>query len=111
MSEQINLPKVILQLINSQNEYNSFEFAENFADTAIVHDESKEHHGKAEIKQWNEETNEKYKTQLKPIDFSSTEKESILTTMVSGNFPGSPIQLKYHFIIKDEKIRQLSIKS
>lgn len=111
MSEQINLPKVILQLINSQNEQNSFKFTENFADKAIVYDEGKEYHGKAEIKHWNEETNQKYKTKLEPIDFLAGEKENILTTMVSGNFPGSPIQLKYYFMINDEKITQLNIRA
>lgn len=34
----------------------------------------------------------------------------VVTAQVSGNFPGSPVQLRYYFTLKDSKIATLLIK-
>jgi len=36
--------------------------------------------------------------------------ETVVTTQVSGNFDGSPVQLHYHFTLKGDKISVLSIR-
>ena len=37
--------------------------------------------------------------------------QSLVTADVSGNFPGSPVQLRYNFILKDDKIATLLIRA
>jgi len=44
---------------------------------------------------------------MKPLEYS--EAERILTTEVSGNFPGSPIMMKYHYEFEDGLIQALKI--
>ena len=34
----------------------------------------------------------------------------VVTAGVSGNFPGSPVQLTYHFTLQEDKIARLLIK-
>ena len=47
----MKLPKLIADLIATQDKYDSKTFAEIFSDEAIVHDEGKTYHGKTEIRQ------------------------------------------------------------
>lgn len=44
---------------------------------------------------------------MEPLDYN--ERENILSAEISGSFPGSPIILKFHFEIIDEKIQQLKV--
>ena len=51
--------------------------------------------------------NENYKTVMKPLEYTKT--ENILSAAISGNFPGSPLVLKYDFEIVNDKIQSLKI--
>lgn len=103
----MNLPTVVADLVKAQNLFDAVAYADCFSEIAVVFDEGKTHTGKAEIKNWIEKANEAYKAQMKPIAYSAT--EEILKAEISGDFPGSPIVLAYHFELKDELIQSLSI--
>ncbi len=111
MSENIAIPQLLTALVKAQNNHDSDKFAALFTTNAIVHDEGETHHGPAEIKQWNEAANEKYRATLESTEFLTHENGGILTVTVSGNFAGSPALLKYAFTFDGEKIRTLSIHS
>ena len=110
-NNDMNLPKLIADLMAAQDKYDSNAFAENFSNDAIVHDEGKTYKGKKEIRQWNETTNARYKTKYQPLKISKKGDEIILTAKVSGTFDGSPITLKYNFQIKEAKITSLRISN
>lgn len=105
----MKLPKVISDLLTTQQKFDSKAYADCFSETAIVLDEGSMHKGHKEIQQWNEKTNLKYKTILDPIGFVTIGDANILTTKVSGSFEGSPIVLNYHFELKNGKIEGLKI--
>lgn len=105
----MNLNEVVIRLIEAQNHHNSLAYAECFTETAIVHDEGKTHKGKAEIRQWIENSNRQYNTVLKPLDYQESEAKSLLTAEVSGNFPGSPAILSFHIELNNELINSLEI--
>jgi len=109
MTESNTLPKPLADFIAAQNEFNTDAFVKTFADNATVHDEGGDYRGSAEIKRWNETTNEKYKTKMEAIAFVQSGGESILTIMMSGTFPGSPLPAKFHFVLKEGKIASLRI--
>ena len=106
---KLELPEIIMALLNAKNVYDSNAYSELFTINAVVHDEGKDYHGIAEIKKWNEATNKKYRVTLEPIDFLKRDKVSILTVRVTGNFDGSPATLKYNFTFEGEKIKTLDI--
>lgn len=103
----MNLPKVITELVKTQNSFDSAAYAQCFSETAIVFDEGKTHNGKTEIEKWIDQSNKEYKATMKPLDYN--EKENILSAEISGSFPGSPIILKFHFDIADGKIQHLKV--
>lgn len=105
----MNLPKVVADLVETQNSFDSVAYAHCFSETAVVFDEGKTHHGKKEIEQWIADSNERYRATMKPISFEENETESFLKAETSGNFPGSPIVLTYHFVITNDLIQSLKV--
>lgn len=103
----MNLPKVIEELVKTQNEFDSVAYANCFTDDAQVSDEGKTHNGKAEIEKWIDKSNKDYKATMEPVDYD--EKEDILSAKIAGSFPGSPLILKFHFKITDGKIQSLKV--
>ncbi|WP_445430658.1 nuclear transport factor 2 family protein [Chryseobacterium indoltheticum] len=105
----MNLPKVITDLVEAQNDFDSVAYANCFSDTAVVFDEGKTHNGRKEIEHWIADANERYKSVMKPINYEENAAESILKAEVSGTFPGSPIVLKFHVEIVDGQIQRLKV--
>lgn len=105
----MNLPKVITDLVKAQNDFDSVSYAKCFSDTAVVFDEGKMYNGRKEIEHWIADSNERYKSVMKPVSYEENDTKSILKAEVSGNFPGSPIVLKFHFEIADGQIQHLKV--
>ncbi|MFD2584247.1 nuclear transport factor 2 family protein [Pedobacter vanadiisoli] len=105
----MNLPKIITNLINAQNSFDSIAYTNCFSETAVVSDEGKTHNGRVEIHHWIEESNEKYKSVMKPLEYTENGTSGVLSAECSGTFPGSPIVLKFHFDIADGLIQQLKV--
>jgi len=103
----MNLPKVVEELVKTQNNFDSLAYAKCFTEKAVVFDEGKTHNGRKEIEKWIDKSNKDYQATMKPLEYST--KEEILKVEVSGKFPGSPIVLSYHLEIADELIRSLRI--
>ena len=103
----MNLPKVITDLVKTQNNFDSTAYANCFAETAEVFDEGKTHKGRKEIAHWIADANNRYQATMQPLSFN--EAEGILKAETSGNFEGSPIVLSYHLEITDGLIQSLKI--
>jgi hypothetical protein len=105
----MNLPKVITNLIEAQDKYDSAAYANCFSETGVMFDEGKIHNGRREIQDWIEEGNQKYKTVMRPLEFAETGTTGVLSSEISGSFDGSPIILKFNFEINDGLIQSLKI--
>ena len=103
----MNLPKVVTDLIKTQNHFDSVAYANCFTKTAVVFVEGKTHNGRKEIEKWIDEANKKYQATMKPLKYSET--EHTLKTEVSGTFPGSPIVMTYLYEFQDDLIKSLKI--
>lgn len=105
----MNLPKVVSDLVATQNNFDSFAYANCFSETAVVYDEGKTHKGRKEIGHWISDANARYEATIHPVSFEEKGLESILKANTSGNFDGSPIVLSYHLEIADGLIQSLKI--
>jgi ketosteroid isomerase-like protein len=105
----MELPKLIARFIETQNNHDNKAFADCFTDSAIVRDEGKTHTGKAEIRQWIEHANDKYQSLMIPHNYEESGSKGVLTAEVSGTFPGSPIVLQFHFVLKHDLIDSLKV--
>lgn len=105
----MNLPKVVNDLIQAQNNFDSVAYADCFSETGEMLDEGKIYKGRDAVQQLIEETNEKYRSVMKPLEYTENGTSSILAAEVSGTFPGSPLVLKFHFNIINGKIEYLKV--
>jgi hypothetical protein len=105
----MDLPIILKNLLQAQENFDSILYSECFSDDATVFDEGKTYKGIEEIKSWNEKTNEEYKIKLEVLEVFNKDQMSVLTTKISGTFEGSPIVLKYQFEIENDKISSLKI--
>ena len=103
------LPAAIRQMLDAQANFDTIEFTAAFAMNAIVNDENQVYHGRKEIRQWNETTNTKYQPCFEVLDVFKINDEHILTIRMSGNFPGSPLAVKFHITLNDDLIVLLKI--
>ncbi|TCC82680.1 nuclear transport factor 2 family protein [Pedobacter hiemivivus] len=103
----MNLPEVIKNLVKAQDESDASAYAGCFSQTATVVDEGNTYQGSTAIQDWIDKANKQYQTVMKPLAYAETEK--ILQAEVSGNFPGSPIVLRYHFSFENNLIKTLKI--
>jgi hypothetical protein len=81
-----------------------------FTKDATVHDENQEYQGLEAIKSWKEQTTAKYHYVVEPLRAAVTEKNVRLHARLSGNFPGSPAELDYTFVLANGKIASLDIR-
>lgn len=74
-------------------------------------DEHREHRGRTAITRWKTEASAKYHYTSTPMAVAVTGSEVMVTARLTGDFPGSPIDLQYRFVLEDDKIARLEITS
>ncbi len=80
-----------------------------FTDRAVVKDEGHTRVGRAAIAAWKTDASAKYNYTSEPIDVVVENDKTIVTSHLVGNFPGSPIDLRYFFVLDGDKIASLEI--
>jgi ketosteroid isomerase-like protein len=81
----------------------------DLADDAVVKDEGHEHHGVPAIREWMKETIRKYQFKAEPTRVARENDQTAVSVTVSGDFPGSPVELTYWFKFVGQKIARLEI--
>jgi len=81
-----------------------------FSRTAMVHDERRERRGITAIREWVVEVSEKYRPTVEVLGVAERDGRTVVTGRVSGNFPGSPVELRYAFTVTRGKIDRLEIE-
>lgn len=80
-----------------------------FTEHAVVKDEGQTHNGLAAIKQWKAASSKKYAYTSEPFACEDSGSKTIVTCRVTGNFPGSPVNLRFFFGLESHKIASLEI--
>jgi ketosteroid isomerase-like protein len=108
-SMQLVLDAPISSYFTLSNEHQAEALAGLFTEDARVHDEHSDHRGREAIRDWADDTFRKYGTHLDPRDARDEGDATVVTTGVSGDFPGSPIELDCRFVTEGERIKELEI--
>jgi len=108
MNKSLNLPQPIDAYFTA-DKGDSEAVGKCFTDNAVVKDEGNTYNGLAAIKQWKIDSSNKYTYTCVP--FACEEKDGItmVTSRVEGNFPGSPVDLRYFFTLEGNKISSLEV--
>ncbi len=105
----IDLPAPLSEYFAAANTDDAGRIAACFAQDARVHDEKQDFVGRAAIRQWAADARAKYSFQSEPFAIDGDAGRPVVTAHVTGDFPGSPVDLTYRFVIADGAIAALSI--
>ena len=105
----VKLPGPVAAYVAAANTQDINAVTACFDQDAVVQDEGRSRHGITAIRQWAEEVSRKYRPTVDVLDVAETSGRTSVTVRVSGDFPGSPIELRYAFALNGEKIARLEI--
>jgi len=105
----IELPKPIAAYFAADVKSNADEVSKCFIETAFVKDEGNTYLGRDEIRNWKNGSSKKYEYTVEPFDITVDGGRTVVTSHVVGSFPGSPIDLRYYFVIEGDLIQELEI--
>lgn len=80
-----------------------------FTGDGLVLDEGHTHSGLAAIDAWKTASSAKYTYTATPHTLETQGRSYTVTSQVSGDFPGSPLDLRYRFTLESGKIATLEI--
>jgi hypothetical protein len=109
-SDTVSQPAVIARYFEAANRFDSESAAACFTADATVRDEGHTHVGTEAIKNWVSHTSEKYRPQTTVISAREDGGNIAVEVRVAGQFPGSPVELKFQFSLRNDSIAQLTIK-
>jgi hypothetical protein len=104
----IDLPKPIAAYFNADNG-DSEAVGRCFTENAGVKDEGHVYNGVAAIKQWKADSSKKYSYSTEPFASERKDNKTVITCHLIGNFPGSPVDVRYLFELKGDKIASLEL--
>ena len=105
----IALPNPIAAYFAADKKRNAEEVAKCFIETAFVKDEGKTYLGRDEIQDWKSRTSNTYEYTVEPFDITDEGGRIVVTSHLTGNFPGSPVDLRYIFVLNGDLIQELEI--
>jgi N-acetylglutamate synthase-like GNAT family acetyltransferase len=80
-----------------------------FTENAVVKDEGHTHKGRAAIKAWKTYASAKYQYTCEPLACEEKDGKTVVTSHLVGNFPGSPVDLRYFFKLRGNRIASSEI--
>jgi hypothetical protein len=80
-----------------------------FSEDGVVIDEKRTHRGRTAIARWKTEASRKYTYVAEPLAVDESEGRIRVTCRVTGNFPGSPVDLRFFFVLGGDTIASLEI--
>lgn len=104
----LNLPEPVAAYFIA-DEADGEAVARCFVDDAVVKDEGHTYHGRAAIKKWKDDVSTKYVYTCEQLASEQKDGKVVVTCRLTGNFPGSPVDLRFFFELMGEKIASLEV--
>ena len=106
---RLSIPEPIADYFEADKRGDADAVVRCFTERAVVKDEGRTYSGRAAIQKWKTEATAKYSYVSEPLAIEQTDGRYIVTSRLTGNFPGSPIDLRYAFQLERGKIVSLEI--
>lgn len=104
-------PEVIDRYFRAVNDDDADTLVACFTPDAAVSDEDRTHVGHDEIRAWRDETKTAYQYTAEVISAEpGAGDQYVVGAKLTGNFPGSPLEMTYLFTLSNELISKLDIE-
>jgi ketosteroid isomerase-like protein len=107
----LDIPLVIVEYLSAERARDATRLSLCFAEDGVVHDEGRDRRGRDGIRQWKEEVDAKYRYDSEPLAASVQEDTVTVRTRLTGDFPGSPVEVNQIFRLDRGQIASLEIRS
>ena len=104
----VNLPEPIAAYFDADKRGGEA-VARCFTKQAVVKDERRTHCGPEAIKAWKTAASSRYSYASEPCSVERSDGRYIVTTRLTGNFPGSPVDVRFAFRLERGKIASLEV--
>lgn len=105
----IKLPKGVEAYFEADRSGSPEAVAATFAEAGIVKDKGKIHRGRDAIRAWMAEALQEYSYTVEPFLIATENGKTQVTGHVAGTFPGSPVDLRFFFVLAGDKVAELEI--
>lgn len=105
---KVQLPKAIARYF-AADRGDANAVAECFTENAVVVDENHTYSGREAIRRWKTSATARYRYTSKPIASENQGGKIVVTSRLTGDFPGSPVDLRYGFELDGDRIATLEI--
>ena len=105
----MDLPRPIATYFEADRGRGADAVARCFVPEGVVNDERKRHQGHEVIRRWKAQASEEYAYTVEPHTIWSDGDRTVVKSTVAGNFPGSPVDLRYFFVLEGDSIAELEI--
>lgn len=106
----IELPAPVAGYFEADGARDALAVAHCFTTDGVVHDEGHTHVGRDAIRAWTVDYLAKFNPTAEPFAIDEIDGRTVVTTHVSGDFPGSPIDLRFMFTLDGDAISSLEVK-
>jgi hypothetical protein len=105
----IKLPKAIEAYFEADRTGSPDAIAAAFTETGVVKDKGKSHRGREAVRAWMADEAQQYSYWVEPFLITVENGKTQVTAHTAGDFPGSPIDLRFIFALAGDKIAELEI--
>lgn len=105
----IDLPAAVESYVRADAGTGDELFDQCFTRDAVVTDEGRTIRGLDAIRAWKREAKAKYRYRVLPLAVSREGDSVEMTARLTGDFPGSPVELTYAFVLEGDRIASLKI--
>ena len=105
----IKLPKGIEDYFEADRTGSPDVIASTFTQNGIVKDKGLTHRGRDAIRAWMADEAQQDSYTVEPFLITSENDKTLVTAHALGNFPGSPIDLRFFFVLVNDKVAELEI--
>lgn len=105
----VKLPKAIEAYFEADRTGSPEATAATFTEYGIVKDKGQTHKGRDAIRAWMADEAQQYSYTVEPFLIVTENGKSQVTAHAVGDFPGSPLDLRFIFVLANEKVAELEI--
>lgn len=105
------VPKPVADYLAAEQAKDARRLSLCFIVNGLVHDEGQDYRGRDAIRQWKEAVDGKYRYTMQPFSAQTHGNEATVRARLTGDFPGSPVELNHCFKLSNDKIASLEIRS
>jgi hypothetical protein len=107
----LSVPKQVADYLAAEQAKDAERLSLCFTVNGLVHDEGHDYRGRDAIRQWKQAADEKYRYTVQPLSAQRHSNEVTVRVRLTGDFPGSPLELSHFFKLSNGKIASLEIRS